>query len=832
MPNSRFIQQIKRAYEAGTITLPVVAAAGASGIHLDFEVGDLLPAGYRFRAKITFDGSVLPGDRAETWVVDPSGTELAQLPGEQLVAGAEIFQLEATRRQLAKLGTTSRAFVAAEHWQADEKGTPVKHTSWMLRASVAVPAGLASGDMVYQLDVQLAKAIGTLRDVAYITYAGTTGQPIANPYAIQEDARKSDGKKSGYTVDRGFGLTSAVTYLQRVQGLFAEIGAYSRQIGGVTARPTFTPSTTSVYHDPLDGFTLRVPHEDAGRPGSEWIELRQVTYDPMKIGGAGRSMVRVASFVLDPTNPAPLRVTGSAEKYISFENFGEIETLVGQVGSLIASCGGLRATGTTTGRGITFHGVSSGHGEGRIAFTATTAIKSGVATLADGTTGLPVPGSDASSLDIKIGDAATAYYAEMVMRSGLMKGLTGNLPTSCGAIYWPGWVKDKDTGVWGWKYANSQEGLPMSQILATAERQLAGGVVLADQQGIYPAFAGWYNRPVIACTQVLPGWDVPAPAGGSGIGVAGEVVVDVGRDRPGTGDKAGQWQLRGLAFLNVHPAPGVNRLHFFTPLDAGDVPGVLAAGSMLVPIRNFVKGLNAAGAVVRRIVAAGNVNDVKADKYLALAVTFNIGGVDVTRAVMARVARDTSTSTSTSAWGIAGLEWSVMPTYRNSYHRIDWPGIYRGILPGGTANENRHQTETLVGQFDVDPTNPNPSLRTAWLQFCCIAFDAETGTSVYPVSGHPGLYGWLEAIGPAGIGPVGIYRIIDGLPAHPAMLVSEFHAGRLTRAEYEAGMLRVLGWFLEFMSQCPSQPAGYASAPGFPADIPLYEYPNPSWSNV
>nr|MDO8083594.1 hypothetical protein [Candidatus Sigynarchaeum springense]MDO8115981.1 hypothetical protein [Candidatus Sigynarchaeota archaeon] len=68
-----------------------------------------------------------------------------------------------------------------------------------------------------------------------------------------------------------------------------------------------------------------------------------------------------------------------------------------------------------------------------------------------------------------------------------------------------------------------------------------------------------------------------------------------------------------------------------------------------------------------------------------------------------------------------------------------------------------------------------------------------------PTAGHPGIFGWLEAVGPTIDGQHTPIRIDD--PNHPYMLAANLHDGTITTEEYEAGMMRVLGWFLEFVSE-------------------------------
>lgn len=72
------------------------------------------------------------------------------------------------------------------------------------------------------------------------------------------------------------------------------------------------------------------------------------------------------------------------------------------------------------------------------------------------------------------------------------------------------------------------------------------------------------------------------------------------------------------------------------------------------------------------------------------------------------------------------------------------------------------------------------------------------------------------------------------------MLAANLRDESISMAEYEAGMLQVTGWFLQFMAACPAQPGGYYTAlnwPGIEPDssrpgIPWYPSQDPSWAHV
>nr|MDO8084370.1 tetratricopeptide repeat protein [Candidatus Sigynarchaeum springense] len=172
------------------------------------------------------------------------------------------------------------------------------------------------------------------------------------------------------------------------------------------------------------------------------------------------------------------------------------------------------------------------------------------------------------------------------------------------------------------------------------------------------------------------------------------------------------------------------------------------------------------------------------------------------------------------------------------YLRMDWPGLYFGTVPGGTTNAQRLHPMTVVGQFKVSDGS------VQWLQFTCVAFDSTTGLEVRPVAGKQGLYGWLEAIGPASIG----HGLAMTDPRHPYALAKELYVNNKkpgALAKYEAGLLQVMNWHMEFISKCPTQPGGYFTATGWPgqthpvSSIPIgtpgsenYPSKNPAWANL
>jgi len=237
------------------------------------------------------------------------------------------------------------------------------------------------------------------------------------------------------------------------------------------------------------------------------------------------------------------------------------------------------------------------------------------------------------------------------------------------------------------------------------------------------------QRPLVAFKQVLPGFDVPAASGGTGIRVAADVRVDVGRERTSTrtGEllEAGKWQVRGLSFLNVHPAPGVAELAFHDPIEAGKKPRVISPDSMLVPIKQAIAGLNKAGAVVRRIERGTDAaQEVYRIGYITLEVTFGIGGVDVARAVQIRIAQDPDSK----VWSIASepnVGIAITHPDTTVYTSISKTFFY-------WKEDDQQEYGALVGEFVVDQATG----QTAWLQF------SNSG----PNKAHNAVYGWLETV--------------------------------------------------------------------------------------
>nr|MDO8086328.1 hypothetical protein [Candidatus Sigynarchaeum springense] len=353
----------------------------------------------------------------------------------------------------------------------------------------------------------------------------------------------------------------------------------------------------------------------------------------------------------------------------------------------------------------------------------------------------------------------------------------------------------------------------------------------------------------VAFQQVLPG----VTPGGAGIRLAGRVLLRVGYNyvHPTTNVMyaRGSWSVDTFYVLNPRTWDAATGTWTATPsVDAIALKVAIDEG-MVAPIVRFVDRLNRASAVVRRIEArTAGAQDTKKERYLSLQVTFDIGGVPDARMVMVKLAQDPGTK----AWHVGSLWWAVVPADPKAtpnYHRIDWPGIYTGVLPGWRLPDTdpptafdvapRDHEETLVGFYGidpdvnsptgysvvpVDPANPGQHAEFAHMQFTSMAFDAVTGLHVVPMPGEPGLYGWLEARGP----------VIDGVrtpipyddPRHPYTLAARLRAGTISLADYEAGMLRVFGWILQFAAECPAQPCRPAAIPDYPTTG------NPDWSGV
>jgi hypothetical protein len=160
-----------------------------------------------------------------------------------------------------------------------------------------------------------------------------------------------------------------------------------------------------------------------------------------------------------------------------------------------------------------------------------------------------------------------------------------------------------------------------------------------------------------------------------------------------------------------------------------------------------------------------------------------MGGGSVVRYVLVKLVQDAQTG----EWHVHHFESSLSGD-GNTYDYLFWPGIYTGYLPDNIDSviAPRSHQATLVGQYGIDlrpggdPTkasdyiiapidlaNPGTHLDVRYLQFTCTAFDAATGRHVLPVADQPGLYGWLEVVGPAGVGPVPIND-----PRHPWSLAA------------------------------------------------------------
>lgn len=286
VPRSRFVQQYVSEKSAGCITetsKPVINAARTQA-SFQFTVADLLPAGYHFCTKLTFDTSKISGDgKMELWVVDPAGNELLYNPANpasgptvkpgDLVAGSEIHQLVAIARDLAKLDglpriredMAFRTFERVDRRGVDKDGNPYQYQRWALRSRVALDAGLAGGEMWYAVDTQLASGFGHLRArPAYITYLGTPASPIATPCAIQDATEVS-------TRDRAFILPYVVKYFDRIGQFHADMAAYKPMVNGIAKQVVFVPNHASPSWDPHDRFSLAIPNQHLGRSDHQMV---------------------------------------------------------------------------------------------------------------------------------------------------------------------------------------------------------------------------------------------------------------------------------------------------------------------------------------------------------------------------------------------------------------------------------------------------------------------------------------------------------------------------------------------------------------------------------
>jgi len=844
---------------------------GATSYEFDFYLGDptksgstLLPTErladgqlrYFFRAKVEILASAVFSDEVvDVMVIDRAQPGL-EIPVAGLVHdGSEIAQLDMMRDAVNQFETNSRTFAGRviEHPTIDRRLSLVRRDEvvvvnkrhqvvsrdvWVLQTFVQVLAqsGSTRVPMDYCIETPISMPVGGRAAAAvspgsatyicaldYAEVQTTPEQRLASLRPIQiEETYKEGSNTVTKQFDRPFRILSALNYFREIGAYFDDMARHSVRIAGAVVHPSFTPSTSSSLFDPLDGHAVALPCEHLGRATTQLL-LEDMKYDPASSVG-GKGMFTVGEFTFDPAQ-GPLVPSDKNADYAVFAGFAEMADFVKEADRLAKACGGLRPVGgggspATTGPGITFHAIDFNQPEGHLEFTAETHVASGVATLVDAATGLPIAGSDASSLAILVGDEAAGKRASMAMRTGYVDAY-GHKST-CGAVSVYAWKQDAKTGSWALGVRRAHAGMRLGNILEMVEHQLKNGDVLADALGIHFEYGEGY-RPVVAFRQVLPGFDVPAAAGGTGIRVAGEVLLDVGRSlfitSRGRVVEPGEWQLHGLAFLNVNPQPGVADAPFHNPIDAGRQPRVLSADSILVPIQRAIAGLNVAGAVVRRIEAGtGSAQDVYRNGYITLKVTYDIGGALVARIVQVQFTQDPGTK----SWHVGGLWWGVDS---NNLHRIDWPGIYHGVEADkpGTVSANRDYPETLVGLFQVEDGSMQ------WLQFTCAGHDITSAFDAMPSAGSPGLYGWLEAVGPAGVGRV---PITD--PRHPYTLAQKYHDGEISLQEYEAGLLRVFGWFLEFMAACPRQDGSVVNGNARPVGFTVSLYPQvePSWAHV
>jgi hypothetical protein len=815
--NTRFVQQYVSEVKAGRITqmaLPNVNAAGTQA-EFDFRVGDLLPVGYRFRAKVTFDAATTSGEgKTELWVVDPTGQELSYnpnnpnsgptIPADELAPGSEIYQLQKTQRDLAKFTTLmparisenpgARTLVYAEHWASDKDGNAKSFHKWVLRARVELDAGLAGGKMQYDVDVALASGAGTLgRRPAYITYKGTPTAPIGATYAIQEDLKTT-------TKDRIFILPTVLTYFSRIGAFHAELAdvKYHKLIGGVLRRPTFIPpAVLGKYYDPHDGFSLVMPNENLGRTTCEMV-IQKCAYDPLEPRLGSRGIIQAQGFILDPVQGIML-VDGKASSYLLLDGFKGFARMTEEAGELVKACGGLRTTlgNPIPSSGIEFLGITSGSQlEGHLHFSAMVSVKPGLATLLDASAGLPMAGHDASELGIVIGDNQDiSKAADIMLRDGISDG-EGRY-SRAGAI---GWTPRDENGVW--KGSPSQRGRNMETVIETLESRLKdqeilvevgdGNMIDPDHVAIRPE-TGRDNDICFGFTQVMPTFQ----PGLAGTQVAMDLRLYV-RD-----GRLGEWSSWSIVFINPSAVTPISTTAFYQTVDS----------AYFEPISRVFNVLTSAGMVVKDIHASIDKFDVGKQEAIQFGMTIEIDGVQVNRVVKIDMRFDESSK----RWRVTAVGWGING---NTIHRIDWPGIYHGRIPGDLSSvpADRHNADALVGRFPV------PGGTTEWLQFVCLGYDPITGAIVYPRAGEVGLYGWLEVIGPAGVGPIRLDTIIDGIPAHPYTLAVHYQAGVITAEQHEIGRLRLLRWMLEFAALLNVW--SYDSVPmGLPPIVPDSQHP-------
>jgi hypothetical protein len=576
-------------------------------------------------------------------------------------------------------------------------------------------------------------------------------------------------------------------------------------------------SNPFVADNPFVGFTIGL-YDDPLSASKHMYYFHGCDYDPVGIATI-QNTLRVSGIEIAPGEIIEVVEIGTLDPtHISFDmtkegTLHEVVKFMRATSDLIVQCGGIRPSGSS-GIGIDFLRIESDYLGQTLIFAASAAVADGAgSSLVDDTTGGTLPAVDATDLRVIVGTSDAP--ASMLMRDSY-SGEAGNVAWyargSDGAIseYQTSWVVSMRHVM-----QTIQDGVTDQAILVHVD----GGNIDLDGMSLRLSSTVPASSPAVVIREVVT-------QAGTPVLLAVDIHINV-NDEVNT-----VWA--GYLFT-VGIDAGGNRV-----LDI--IPGTLFSaaahphGDMLSPLMRAVVAL-ASSSTVRRIESNIILQHVGTVQQLSLAVTFRVGGGDVTRVVQTGLTQDPLSG----VWYVEYLKWGVD---KDNLHRIDWPGLYHGILPEGDYSDpdhwldmNRNHEETLVGQFQVDDGS------IQWLQFTCAAFDAASGFDVLPSVGsagdyHQGLYGWLEAIGP----------VIDGVRTripvtdsrHPYMLAANLRDGTISKADYEAGMLQVFGWFLQFMTACPSQPGGYYTAPNWPGiepdssrpGIPWYPSQDPAWAHV
>jgi hypothetical protein len=772
-----------------------------TGVVIDFDMPGLAALGghWRFRARIDFETSQIDlylFDSTNPTVEYPLTTE------QQL----EIAQLGATFSTAFQLG-----------YKLHYAGGRVSR--------IGISIAIVNNQPVLQQELRLETMAGTTVD-----YRVDMPMPYAR-YTLTDTWKAKvlvkDG--NGAYLDMLLGADGLGLPWKVLSGYFERLAAFHQD--GKRAGATFTPATISAANpDPHHGFTLQVPDANKLLPSAGAIaRFHGCEFNPSEPGSTQTHIwIRQAEFVQGDVVGAVDEY--GASSYASFDSFSEIYAAVNAIGGMLHEAGGVRArTASIATRGVSIHGIrvdADGGRMVRLVFSASLGVSRGLSgTLVDATTGSVLTGTDAADLTVVLGDQPSA--ADFAADPNARPAHPGLLELR--RSYWHetgnvGWRYRDETGAYGsgtmMSYATS-----MGHVMAALDAAAAGALIavpvsagIVDPDNVGLRLTGGFEgqQPVVAIRRFVVDPSKPVP-------VAADVNYFINEPGDVRASTVYYYDTPGVA-------GGVSQQALASAIQAGTA----GDGDMFAPIIKALNALQVPGLLVK-IMAIGTLQ-VNEYKSFSAKVTFRIGGADVERAMAFKFARDDE-----GTWHVGEIKWGV----NIATNRIDWPGIYHGILPEGdyvdpeswSRRMNRNHEETLVGLFQVEDGS------WQWLQFLCGAFDATSGFDVLPSIGsagdyHQGLYGWLEAIGP----------IIDGVrtripvtdPRHPYMLAANLRDETISMAEYEDGLMRVLGWMFQFMAVCPSQPGGYYTAPNWPGiepdssrpGIPWYPSQDPSWAHV